>query len=376
LSPSLQLTPGDRLLVVAPHPDDESLASGGLIQRAVRLSAEVRVIFISDGDNNPWPQRLLERRWRIGSQGRQRWGARRRAEAIAALRVLGVPEKDIVFLGWPDQGTTGALLHAREDSIDVLSREIGSWRPTILAAPSSYDVHPDHNALAVQLEIALARTTCRPRQLRYFIHRRGKLPRHPVTLRLTEAEQAKKRDAILCHATQMALSRRRFLAYARSTEQFFPTDAPPADHPIREASIEGGALCISVKSGKFGAGRLLLAFESLVEGSMRWSVALQNRPGRARIHDAITGAPRRSGTIRTGRGRLEIRIPLAPVMPVARIFAKYDRRLAFYDFAGWREIPVQTPDPSSCSALPLSAISSSSPSFAPSSFGGASVASD
>ena len=373
MSSTLKLTPGDRLLVIAPHPDDESLATGGLIQRAVKLHADVRVLFISDGDNNPWPQRFLERRWRIGAPGRQRWGARRRAEAIAALRILGVPESSVVFLGWPDQGTTAALLHAREESIAILTREIESCSPTVIAVPSPHDVHPDHNSLAVQLQLAIARTACQPRQLRYFVHRRGKLPRHHATLRLTDAEQATKREAIQCHVTQMVLSRRRFVAYARSTEVFFPTDAAPPDHPIRAAVIDAGALFISLKPGKFPAGRLLVAFESLVEGSVRWAVSLQSRPGLARIHDAATGAPRRSGTLRTERGRLEIRIPLAPVLPVARIFVKYDRRLAFYDSAGWREVPVQATDPRSCSALPLSATSSSSPSFAPSSFGGASV---
>lgn len=373
LPTSLKLTPGDRLLIIAPHPDDESLATGGLIQRAVRLSAAVRVVFISDGDNNPWPQRVVERRWRIGTPGRQRWGARRRAEAIAALHVLGVPESQVVFLGWPDQGTTSALLHACEESIAVLTREIDSWRPTVIVAPSSYDVHPDHNALAVQLQVAIDRTTCHPRQLRYFIHFPGQLPRHHATLRLTETEQATKRDAILCHATQMALSRRRFLAYARNTEQFFSPDAAPPDHPIRNATIDAGALCISLRPGKLPAGRLLIAFESLVEGSARWSVSLQKRPGLARIHDAATGAPRRSGTIRTTRGGLEIRIPLAPVLPVVRIFVKYDRRLAFYDFAGWREVPIHATDCRPCSAPPFSETSSSSPSFAPSSFGGASV---
>jgi LmbE family N-acetylglucosaminyl deacetylase len=376
LSPNLKLTAGDRLLVVAPHPDDESLATGGLIQRAVGLGTEVRVVFVSDGDNNPWPQRVLERRWRIGTAGRQRWGARRRAEAIAALRILGVPESGVIFLGWPDQGNTGALLQASEDAITALAREFAAWSPTILAAPSPHDVHPDHNALAVQLELALARTTCRPRQLRYFVHRRGELPRHHTTLRLSEAELAAKREAILCHATQMVLSRKRFLAYARNTELFFSTDAAPPDHPIRSAVVEAGALCISINPGKVPVGRILIAFESLVEGSVRWSVRLQKRPGLARIHDAATGAPRRSGTVRNLRGQIEVRIPLAPVLPVARVFVKYDRRLAFYDFAGWREVPVEATNPAPCSALPYSATSSSSPSFAPSSFGGASVASD
>ncbi|MCB1569830.1 MAG: PIG-L family deacetylase, partial [Xanthomonadales bacterium] len=57
----LELRDSDRLLVVVPHPDDETLATGGLIQRALLAGAALRVVFATDGDNNPWPQRWLER---------------------------------------------------------------------------------------------------------------------------------------------------------------------------------------------------------------------------------------------------------------------------------------------------------------------------
>ncbi len=369
---SLQFTPKDRVLIIAPHPDDESLATGGLIQRAVRAGAEVRVIFVSDGDNNPWPQRALERRWRIAAADRERWGARRRAEALAALRSLGVMEKGVRFLGWPDQGTTAVLLHAQENSVAALARQIENSRPTLLVAPSLHDVHPDHNALAVQLHLALGRLARPPRLLRYIVHRRGLLPAARLTLRLTPSEQAAKRDAILCHTTQMALGRKRFLAYARSTELYFRDDAAPPGHPILRTALEAGALCITLQPGKLAPGRLLVAFESLLEGSVRWSVSLQRRPGLARIRDAATGAPRRSGTVRALEGRLEVRLPLAPVRPATRAFVKYDRRLAFYDHAGWCEIPLPTPA-LSCPALPSSATSCSSSSFVPSSSGGVSA---
>ena len=53
-----QLHAGAKIAVLAPHPDDESLGTGGLIQQALAAGAEVRVIFVTDGDNNPWPQRF------------------------------------------------------------------------------------------------------------------------------------------------------------------------------------------------------------------------------------------------------------------------------------------------------------------------------
>src|SRR5205085_944203 len=98
-----------RLLLLAPHPDDEALAMGGLLQRATTAGATARVVFLTDGENNPWPQRAAERRWRIGPQERARWGARRRTEALRSLRTLGIEPAHVSFLGLPDQLLTAAL---------------------------------------------------------------------------------------------------------------------------------------------------------------------------------------------------------------------------------------------------------------------------
>src|SRR5689334_18241615 len=109
---STTLTPvgSDRLLILAPHPDDESIASGGLIQIARAAGAAVRVLVLTDGDNNPWPQRWIEKRWRIDAAARARWGARRREEARAAMRILGLGDEVAGFLGLPDLGLTDLLM--------------------------------------------------------------------------------------------------------------------------------------------------------------------------------------------------------------------------------------------------------------------------
>src|SRR5689334_8641068 len=99
MSNSLALAASDRLLILAPHPDDESIATGGLIQVAREVGAPVRVIVLTDGDNNPWPQRWIEKRWHIDAAARARWGARRREEARAAMRVLGLEPQDALFFG-------------------------------------------------------------------------------------------------------------------------------------------------------------------------------------------------------------------------------------------------------------------------------------
>ena len=144
-----------RLIMIAPHPDDESLAAGVLIQKAVARGAAVRVIYITDGDDNPWPQRALEKRWHLTPADRARWGKRRRKEAIAALEVLGLRAADARFLGMPDQGLTRALLHDGLKTSARIGRMISDWAPTHLFFPSELDTHPDHSAVALLLRFAI-----------------------------------------------------------------------------------------------------------------------------------------------------------------------------------------------------------------------------
>ncbi|PYK76748.1 MAG: hypothetical protein DME38_15975 [Verrucomicrobia bacterium] len=63
-----------RLMLIAPHPDDEALACSVILQKAVRAGAAIRIIYVTDGDDNPWPQRAVERRWRLSASDRERWG--------------------------------------------------------------------------------------------------------------------------------------------------------------------------------------------------------------------------------------------------------------------------------------------------------------
>src|SRR5207249_3833424 len=50
----LRLARDDRVLVLAPHPDDEALACGGLVQRALKMRLPVRIVFLTYGDSNEW----------------------------------------------------------------------------------------------------------------------------------------------------------------------------------------------------------------------------------------------------------------------------------------------------------------------------------
>jgi LmbE family N-acetylglucosaminyl deacetylase len=220
-----------RLMLFAPHPDDESLACSILLQRAVAAGASVRVIYATDGENNPWPQRVIHRKWRLTEFDRARWGKIRRAEAIDALKVLGIPGSSVEFLGLPDQGLTKLLLGRCDRTLSRVSRCITDWLPTDILCPDISDTHPDHSALGVMVQIALKRS---PAPIRcpwvwtYGVHGRSRkfLP-STTFLFQTPKETAVKIIAISCHRTQLKLSRRRFLAYAARSESFSPNGSNP-----------------------------------------------------------------------------------------------------------------------------------------------------
>ncbi len=343
----ISITSTDRILILAPHPDDESLATGGLIQRARAIGARVRVILATNGDNNPWPQRVIERRLLLSHHDRVRWGARRRRETRHAMQKLGAESGDALFLNLPDQGITDLLLRGGENVLAALRMAYDVERPTLLIIPSADDSHPDHSALHVFARIALdALPPGSVRVLEFIVHRsRAHAPLEKIALHLQPHEQATKREAILCHETQVKLSHGRFTAYAKPEEPY-QIPAEPAEestvHPISRAWMDRFALRLTIAPyGRAQRGRTLsIAMESLTEGRIRWSLPLPTRSGWAHLRDEVTGAILRRATIRVQRGIAEVCIPIAGLRPVTHAFVKLMCRSFFYDSWGWRAVPV------------------------------------
>lgn len=210
----------DRTLVIAPHPDDESIAAGGLLQRAVAGGAEVRVIFVTDGENNPWPLRYLKKKLIINDADRAEWGALRREESRRALNMLRVPAASATFLGFPDRLLTTLARAGDLRARNALTAAIDEFAPTLLVVPSAFDLHPDHRAIAW---FAHARAAGR-QVLAYGIHGHPPHDRLAFRLDLEAEEAARKQAAIECHQSQLVLSRTRFLTYARPFEEFYEAE--------------------------------------------------------------------------------------------------------------------------------------------------------
>lgn len=351
---SLALGPDDRLLVLLPHPDDESVAVGGLLQHALAVGSQLLVVFFTDGDNNPWAQRAIELRWRIGPSDRARFAARRRGEVRAALGQLGVPLEAVRFLGFPDQGTTDLLLRGNEVAFQAVLDAIGTWRPTVVAGPSLLDLHPDHSALAVLAELALAvlgDTLAVRRRVRYLVHNpqlRSRVDEGSLVLPLPEAQQRRKKAAIACHKTQLVLRGSWLLSFAAGDEMYYLDESPfgLGHHPVVGCRREGAWVAIEVASAEhlraFGHRtlRLLVGRGAPVLGC---TVELPTRGGRATVRDTRTGRLLGEGEFRGARGRGTVLLPAGLVPPVSTMFAKVEHAHGFFDEAGWKILPPDGP---------------------------------
>ncbi len=339
--------PSDRVLLLAPHPDDEILAAGVLLRRAVEAGATVRVVLATDGEGNEWVERLVERRLRIRPDARARFAERRRAEAVAALDRIGVAEPSVVSLGLPDTGLTDALLAGDERPAARIGVALDEFAPTLLLVPSLSDTHPDHSALGVWVQLALDRPDrrgARPEVLEYVVH--GPLARlAPADWVVvpTRAERDAKCAAILCHRTPMAAHRREFLARAHDPERFRSV-APPGRshgrHPVRDVVANAGGWTLDLLShARIGAwGTRTLHLLGARDGRVERVAADLPCEGAAPLSDAA-GAAR--GAIRVDRRPSSIRIRVPRVFePVSRVWAKVERAHGFYDEGGWIELPA------------------------------------
>lgn len=342
----LRLEATDRLLVVLPHPDDESLAAGGLLQHALAAGAQLRLLFATDGDNNPWAQRATERSLWITSRDRARFGAIRRGEVLAALAALGVSGEAASFLAFPDQGLTALLMRADTHLLDDLRREVLDFRPTVLVSPSMLDRHPDHSALGVWISIVLSGTDRTPRHLRFFIHdpEQRREPPRGTALRLDPGEVARKRAAIDCHRTQQFWRGGWLRGFAREEEAFFEAEPSglEAQHPVRALSPVGDGWEVVLASRSrfrsFGPSTLLVAGSAPDRRPLRLSVPLWPPFGSLPVSDATSGSAlcqtRLRGTTR--RGRLHLPGHLLP--PGSTLYAKVEHSFGFFDEAGWRRV--------------------------------------
>jgi N-acetyl-1-D-myo-inositol-2-amino-2-deoxy-alpha-D-glucopyranoside deacetylase len=192
-----------RLLVIAPHCDDETISSAGLIQKVLRDGGQVRVVLVTNGDGSFTGTSVEFRRLYPGAADYIRAGSARQLESLAAMETLGVPPQDVIFLGYPDRGILSLWqkswssekpwkspftlltkspyartynpqsVYSGESLLADLRSILRDFRPDTVVAPHPKDTHPDHWASGAFVALAIAAENAQPapRLLCYLTHR-------------------------------------------------------------------------------------------------------------------------------------------------------------------------------------------------------------
>jgi LmbE family N-acetylglucosaminyl deacetylase len=278
----------DRILIVAPHIDDEAIAAGGYAADAVAGGAEVYVVFLTAGDCNRMSARVMHKTFEPTASNYLSVGRTRIAEARSAMKMLGVPEDHYFVLGYPDRGLKAILSDrlsivrssgTRQRAVPYaeamtpgspyryaslmadMEQVMKVARPTTVIAPVPFDLHPDHAAAAEITDLMLDGTLdddlAPPRRLGYLVHSsriptswlssqaRALVPPRRVralswtTYPLTLDVQRNKDALLKLYKSQRPYTSIMRNAFIRSNELFF-VYAPPAALPVMiPASAQG-----------------------------------------------------------------------------------------------------------------------------------------
>lgn len=265
----------DRVLVLAAHPDDETLGVGGVIQKAVNAGAEVKIVYLTHGDQNEMSSLFYQKKPLLKREDFLDSGRLRKREAIEATKLLGVPEQNLIFLGYPDFGSLGiwkkhwgekakpyrSLLtrvnkvlykedatygryYKGENVVADMAAILSEYKPTQLFVPAPYDLNTDHQAAFLFLNAAYlnVKDSMGPlRQFTYLVH----YPKWPqprryepgmrleipdilidgnssnwMAINLSDEEIQKKFEALSEYKSQLSYSKKFLLSFVRQNEVF------------------------------------------------------------------------------------------------------------------------------------------------------------
>ncbi|EKF85110.1 PIG-L deacetylase family protein [Methanobacterium formicicum] len=266
-----EISSSDRVLIVSPHPDDESLGTGGIIKKALEKNASVEVVMVTTGDAlKPEEfQAYLKATNNTGYKGTI--GDLRHTEAINAVKALGMNPNNLIFLGYPD-GSLKNLLETNWDTpykrtsgsnqydhspynftyeknapytganvVKNMEQIMKDYKPTIIYYPDDGDDHPDHFATSAFVRYSALVTNYTGKSYTYLVHKGTSWPNplnyqpsrtlyFPDELSILDAdwyitslnatEESAKEKAIKAHASQVTALRDLLMSFVRTDEIF------------------------------------------------------------------------------------------------------------------------------------------------------------
>ena len=148
-----------KIVIFAPHPDDETLACGGTIAKKISEGYEVFVVFMTDArysltavgiTSGPLPHEV---------------SIIRREEAVKAMKTLGLKEKNIFFLNFEDKTLKMRYRDALKKVIEILA----DISPVEVYFPQRKEYHIDHRVTNLIVREALKRLNLHPIEFQYAI---------------------------------------------------------------------------------------------------------------------------------------------------------------------------------------------------------------
>lgn len=391
------LRPDDRLLIVAPHPDDDVLGCGGLMAAAAAQGIPVRVVYLTSGDAFTVAAALTTRTTPTPDECLQ-LGRLRMQEARQGLETLGLRPEDALFLGYPDRGLlpmsirpnrahesgttrTAAVPYEEAQSpnapylaptlITDLRRAIVEFQPTRVFTTHPLDDHEDHAAAALFTREAIAQAVqagaIAPPTLYYYLIHYGDWPLPqglhpnrpllpPISLTheswqlfwLEDATWQRKREAIGAHESQYAIMARFLSSFARRNELFLPappprtrytlpTDDNPAIHLQPHADLAG----VQGRTGREGV-RVSIETRQPLRSPYQVELTLLSVDAHGNWSDTRWRYPNRRLTARRESNTLHMWLPHPALTNAERAYLLVRVKLygAVLDQSGWLPMPL------------------------------------
>ncbi|MCL5408604.1 MAG: PIG-L family deacetylase [Candidatus Omnitrophica bacterium] len=272
----LYFTNRDRIIVFAPHPDDEILGCAGIIQECLEKKGRVYIVFFTNGDRNEVAFKLFSKRLILHPFDYIKLGELRSQESMKANKIINISPENLIFLGYPDHGTLNIWIkywntdkpfrsfrtkttcvpyprnlsyskpYVGESIIPDFTKTLKGISPTKVFLPNPADLNCDHRAMFNFFTVSFLETKKEvlPDVYSYLIHYKmwpepkrfashftleppGKLSNKTwVSYYLTPEQMGQKIRALRCFQTELIGTKNFIFSFIRRNEIFEKMEIP------------------------------------------------------------------------------------------------------------------------------------------------------